>query len=56
MFSRLVDHHPYEVLPGVMKDEAIELFQRFYKVENRRAPEHKRRHKRTQAEMRDETG
>ena len=35
----------YEVITGMMKDEAIELFQRFYESENRRAPEGKRRKK-----------
>lgn len=37
--------HQYEVVSGLMKDEAIELFQRFYESENRRAPEAKRRKK-----------
>eukprot|EP01032_Pedospumella_encystans_P016369 gene16369-18679_t len=35
----------YEVFTGMMKDEAIEVFQRFYESENRRAPEAKRRKK-----------
>ena len=37
--------HQYEVITGMMKDEAIALFQRFYESENRRAPESKRRKK-----------
>ena len=37
--------HSYEVIAGLLKDEAIELFQRFYESENRRAPDSKRRKK-----------
>lgn len=36
---------PYQVVSGVMKEEAIGVFQRFYESENRRAPEGKRRKK-----------
>jgi tRNA-specific adenosine deaminase 2 len=36
---------PYEVSAGIMKEEAVGLFQRFYESENRRAPEAKRRKK-----------
>lgn len=42
--KELSDHH-YEVVSGLLKDEAIELFQRFYESENRRAPDAKRRKK-----------
>lgn len=35
----------YDVVTGVLKEEAVELFQRFYESENRRAPEAKRRKK-----------
>jgi hypothetical protein len=35
----------YEVCSGVMEAEAIELFQRFYAMENTRAPVSKRRKK-----------
>ncbi|RYY72815.1 nucleoside deaminase [archaeon] len=37
--------HAYDVESGVLKDEAIEIFQRFYDRENERAPESKRRKK-----------
>lgn len=37
--------HKYSVQSGLLKDEAIEVFQRFYESENRRAPEAKRRKK-----------
>ena len=37
--------HNYDVVSGLLKDEAIELFQRFYESENRRAPDSKRRKK-----------
>ena len=33
----------YSIETGLMKDEAIALFQRFYNMENRRAPEEKRK-------------
>jgi hypothetical protein len=33
----------YEVVPGILKEQAIELFQRFYTMENRRAPVEKRK-------------
>eukprot|EP01039_Chlorochromonas_danica_P006401 gene6401-7056_t len=35
----------YEVEAGVLKTEAVRVFQRFYERENRRAPEEKRRKK-----------
>ena len=35
----------YDVVGGLMEQEAIDLFQRFYESENRRAPESKRRKK-----------
>lgn len=35
----------YEVVTGMLKEEAVGLFQRFYESENRRAPEAKRRKK-----------
>jgi len=37
--------HNYNIRAGLLKDEAIEVFQRFYESENRRAPESKRRKK-----------
>lgn len=36
-------YHPYLVEAGLLKDEAIALFQRFYTMENQRAPEAKRK-------------
>ena len=36
-------YHPYPVEAGLLKDEAIALFQRFYTMENQRAPEAKRK-------------
>jgi tRNA-specific adenosine deaminase 2 len=44
--SRAVDskaRYCYSIETGLMKDEAIALFQRFYNMENRRAPEEKRK-------------
>lgn len=38
-------YHAYPVRRGVMKDEAIAIFQQFYLSENRRAPESKRKRK-----------
>lgn len=38
-------YHKYEVEAGLLKDEAIDLFQHFYTSENRRAPEAKRKRK-----------
>ena len=40
-----LNQNSYEVAAGIMKEEAIELFQRFYESENRRAPEAKRKKK-----------
>lgn len=37
--------HKYDVYAGIMKDEAICTFQKFYESENRRAPDNKRRKK-----------
>jgi tRNA-specific adenosine deaminase 2 len=37
--------HKYKVRSGLLKDEAVDVFQRFYETENRRAPEVKRRKK-----------
>lgn len=38
-------YHKYDVEAGLLKEEAIELFQNFYNMENRRAPEAKRKRK-----------
>lgn len=38
-------YHNYDVEAGLLKGEAIELFQNFYTSENRRAPEAKRKRK-----------
>ena len=38
-------YHKYEVQAGLLKDEAIGMFQDFYTSENRRAPEAKRKRK-----------
>jgi tRNA-specific adenosine deaminase 2 len=35
----------YDAIPGILCDEAINLFQTFYSTENRRAPENKRKRK-----------
>jgi tRNA-specific adenosine deaminase 2 len=43
--STALSAHSYDVVAGVMKDDAILLFQNFYECENRRAPESKRRKK-----------
>ena len=40
-----LNENSYTVVTGVMKEEAVELFQRFYESENRRAPEAKRKKK-----------
>jgi tRNA-specific adenosine deaminase 2 len=37
---------PYEITSGVLQEEAIAVFQKFYTSENRRAPEAKRKRKR----------
>jgi tRNA-specific adenosine deaminase 2 len=37
--------HKYKIRSGLLKDEAVDVFQRFYETENRRAPEVKRRKK-----------
>mmetsp|Transcript_23231 Transcript_23231/g.39354 ORF Transcript_23231/g.39354 Transcript_23231/m.39354 type:complete len:106 (-) Transcript_23231:649-966(-) len=39
-------HHTYVVAPGLMRDEAISLFRKFYDGENERAPDAKRKRKR----------
>ena len=41
----LSGHHAYPVHAGILKSEAIALFQEFYNKENRRAPESKRKRK-----------
>lgn len=38
-------YHAYPVRRGVLKEEAIAIFQKFYLSENRRAPESKRKRK-----------
>ena len=38
-------YHKYDVEVGLLKEEAINLFQKFYTSENRRAPEAKRKRK-----------
>ena len=40
----------YKVESGVLGDEAIALFQRFYVTENKRAPEGKRKRKKGEME------
>lgn len=47
--SKDLSTHSYDVVSGVLQDRAIELFQRFYESENRRAPESKRRRKNGQS-------
>ena len=37
--------HKYEVHAGLLRDDAIRTFQKFYETENRRAPDYKRRKK-----------
>ena len=44
--SRMKGFDTYEVTGGVMHNEAIDLFRRFYTTENRRCPEDKRKRKR----------
>ena len=46
----LADYHAYEVESGVMGEEAIAMFQRFYVTENKRAPEGKRKRKKGEVE------
>ncbi len=36
-------YHSYNIIGGILKDQAIEIFQKFYLSENRRAPEGKRK-------------
>ena len=43
--ARYNAYHKYDVEVGLLKEEAINLFQKFYTSENRRAPEAKRRRK-----------
>lgn len=43
--EKLEDYHSYSVTSGVMATEAIEIFQRFYVTENKRAPLGKRKRK-----------
>ena len=42
-----LSYHNYPIESGLMKNEAIELFQQFYSRENRRAPIEKRKRKPT---------
>jgi tRNA-specific adenosine deaminase 2 len=44
--SRMKGFEPYQVISGMLGNEAIDLFQRFYTTENRRCPEEKRKRKR----------
>ena len=37
--------HSYDAFGGIMEEEAVNIFRRFYDTENRRAPDHKRRRK-----------
>ena len=37
------EYHAYPIEAGLLKEEAIALFQRFYTLENQRAPEGKRK-------------
>lgn len=46
-------YHNYEIEAGFMKEEAIELFQRFYTMENQRAPEEKRKRRREKGSTED---
>lgn len=39
------NYHAYSVVSGVCKEQAVDLFQRFYNTENRRAPMEKRKRK-----------
>jgi tRNA-specific adenosine deaminase 2 len=43
--ASLDGYHSYEAVSGVLSDEAIEMFQRFYVTENKRAPIGKRKRK-----------
>lgn len=43
--GRINSYHKYDVEVGLLKEEAINLFQKFYTSENRRAPEAKRKRK-----------
>jgi tRNA-specific adenosine deaminase 2 len=43
--TRMNNYHSYEVETGLLEEETINLFQKFYTTENRRAPENKRRKK-----------
>lgn len=43
--SKFDNYHAYSVLSGVCKEKAVDLFQRFYNTENRRAPLEKRKRK-----------
>ncbi len=40
----------YQIRPGILKDEAISVFQQFYCSENKRAPESKRKRKLNKSE------
>mmetsp|Transcript_14233 Transcript_14233/g.23689 ORF Transcript_14233/g.23689 Transcript_14233/m.23689 type:complete len:177 (+) Transcript_14233:29-559(+) len=41
----LLSTYSYAITSGLMKEEAVAVFQKFYQSENRRAPESKRRRK-----------
>ena len=44
--DRMKGYETYPVVSGMLGNEAIDLFQRFYTTENRRCPEEKRKRKR----------
>lgn len=54
--DRIGGYTPYPIESGLMKEEAIEIFQRFYTSENRRAPEEKRKKKRKQIDVQSNDG
>lgn len=43
--NKLEHYHKYEIENGLLEKEAVDIFQKFYLSENRRAPESKRRRK-----------
>ena len=48
--SRMRGFQTYQVISGMLGNQAIDLFQRFYTTENRRCPEEKRKRKRVKAD------
>jgi hypothetical protein len=52
--NRRYKYHTYEIEAGFLKEEAIELFQQFYTMENQRAPEEKRKRRREKDSGREE--